>query len=116
MIHFLFSLFISVSLWNKYQRQKDRRLNFLSVLFKVFRARGCPVVYWVCFSNFSSCSDKTSSSFLAFSPLAPSSESTLIGPRMAMISLRFSQRTLRLWIYCKVVHFILNQSHCANLN
>ena len=28
-----------------------------------------------------------------FSPLAPSSESTLIGPRMAMISLRFSHRT-----------------------
>ena len=29
-----------------------------------------------------------------FSPLAPSSESTLMGPRMAMISLRLSQSTL----------------------
>ena len=27
----------------------------------------------------------------------------------------FLQSTLRLWMYCKVVHFILNQSHCANL-
>ena len=59
---------------------------------------------------------KLSKKFPTFSPLAPSSESTLIGPRMVMISLRLSQSTLRLWMYCRVVHFILSQSHWASRN